>query len=49
MAEHSMCHPGRPAPQGEGHAGSPALAGFLSIQSMAGRVGADEHVKNVIG
>lgn len=30
MAEHSMCHPGRPSPQGEGQAmGSPSLAGFL--------------------
>ncbi len=29
MAEHSMCHPGRPGPQGEGHDGSPSLAGFL--------------------
>jgi hypothetical protein len=29
MAEHSMCHPGRPGPQGEGHDGSPSLADFL--------------------
>src|SRR3989344_4327124 len=26
MAEHSMCQPGRPAPQGEAHPGSPLLA-----------------------
>ena len=28
MAEHSICQPGRPFPQGEGHAGSPGFAAF---------------------
>ncbi len=28
-----MCQPGRPAPQGESHAGSPGLAAFHSTKS----------------
>ena len=46
MAEHSMCQPGRPGPQGLSHAGSPGLAPFhrakspglrfLSLTSMRG-------------
>ena len=28
MAEHSMCQPGRPGPQGLGQEGSPGLARF---------------------
>ncbi len=34
MAEHSMCHPGRPGPQGESHAGSPGFAAFQSAKSI---------------
>jgi hypothetical protein len=33
MAEHSMCQPGRPWPQGEAHEGSPCLAAFQSAKS----------------
>ena len=35
IAEHSMCQPGRPSPQGEDHAGSPALLRFHSTKSAA--------------
>lgn len=33
MAEHSICQPGRPGPQGLSHRGSPALAAFHSAKS----------------
>ena len=34
MAEHSMCQPGRPGPQGESHAvSSPGLFAFQSAKS----------------
>ena len=33
MAEHSRCHPGRPAPQGVGHEGSPGFAAFHKAKS----------------
>ena len=33
IAEHSMCHPGRPSPQGEGQEGSPGLLIFQSTKS----------------
>jgi hypothetical protein len=33
MAEHSMCHPGRPWPQGDAHEGSPGLAAFHRAKS----------------
>ena len=33
MAEHSMCQPGRPGPQGLSHAGSPGLAPFHRAKS----------------
>ena len=33
MAEHSMCQPGRPGPQGLSHAGSPGLAPFQRAKS----------------
>ena len=33
MTEHSMCHPGRPGPHGEGHEGSPGLEAFQSAKS----------------
>ncbi len=33
MTVHSMCHPGRPAAQGESHAGSPGLAVFHRAKS----------------
>ena len=35
MAEHSMCQPGRPGPQGLGHEGSPGLAPFHRAKSAA--------------
>ncbi len=35
MAEHSMCQPGRPGPQGLSHTGSPGLDGFHSTKSAA--------------
>ena len=38
MAEHSMCHPGRPFPHGESHAGSPGLACFQSTKSSGSRL-----------
>jgi hypothetical protein len=38
MAEHSMCQPGRPAPHGEGHDGSPGFAAFQSAKSAAARL-----------
>ena len=37
IAEHSMCQPGRPAPQGESQAGSPGLARFQSTKSSGSR------------
>jgi len=33
MAEHSMCHPGRPGPQGEFQDGSPGFTAFHSAKS----------------
>src|ERR1700722_8057228 len=33
MTEHSICHPGRPGPQGEGHAGSPGFDAFHNAKS----------------
>ena len=33
MAEHSMCQPGRPGPQGLSHAGSPGLDAFHRAKS----------------
>src|SRR6185436_7662337 len=33
IAEHSMCHPGRPGPHGLGQEGSPGLADFQSAKS----------------
>ncbi len=38
MAEHSMCHPGRPGPHGLSHAGSPGLAAFHRAKSAAFRL-----------
>ncbi|KAH3668693.1 hypothetical protein OGAPHI_002447 [Ogataea philodendri] len=35
ITEHSMCHPGRPCPQGDGHDGSPALEAFHKAKSDA--------------
>ena len=37
MTEHSICHPGRPAPQGDGHEGSPGFDAFQSAKSAADR------------
>ena len=38
MAEHSMCQPGRPLPQGLSHAGSPGLALFHRAKSPGDRL-----------
>ncbi len=35
MAEHSICHPGRPLPHGDSQNGSPALDFFHSAKSLA--------------
>ena len=40
MTTHSVCQPGRPSPQGEGHAGSPALAYFQRTKSSGERLAA---------
>lgn len=37
ITEHSICHPGRPGPHGEGHDGSPALDAFHKAKSEAER------------
>ena len=37
MTEHSICHPGRPGPQGDGHAGSPGFEAFQSAKSATDR------------
>ena len=41
MAEHSMCQPGRPGPQGLSHAGSPGFAPFHRAKSPGFRFVAD--------
>ena len=38
MAEHSMCQPGRPLPQGLSQEGSPGLAFFQSAKSAGERL-----------
>jgi hypothetical protein len=38
IAEHSMCQPGRPAPQGLSHSGSFSLDGFHSTKSAGWRL-----------
>src|SRR4051812_23957157 len=38
IAEHSMCQPGRPGPQGDSHVGSPGLAAFHSAKSAGLRL-----------
>ncbi len=38
MAEHSICHPGRPGPQGLSHFGSPGLAAFHKAKSLGLRL-----------
>ena len=38
MAEHSMCHPGLPGPQGESHEHSPGFAAFHTAKSMGSRL-----------
>ena len=40
IAEHSMCQPGRPLPQGEAQRGSPGLAAFQSAKSSGSRLAA---------
>ena len=34
IAEHSMCQPGRPGPQGESQVGSPGFAAFQRTKSL---------------
>src|SRR3954462_14283317 len=38
MAEHSMCQPGRPRPQGESQDGSAGLADFHNTKSSGSRL-----------
>ena len=38
IAEHSMCQPGRPAPHGDGHAGSSGSEGCQSTKSSGSRL-----------
>ena len=38
MTTHSVCHPGRPGPHGEGHVGSPGLAAFQRAKSSGERL-----------
>ena len=38
MAEHSMCQPGRPGPQGDSHVGSPGLDIFHNTKSIGLRL-----------
>jgi hypothetical protein len=35
MTEHSICHPGRPGPHGDGQEGSPGLDAFHRAKSDA--------------
>jgi hypothetical protein len=37
ITEHSMCHPGRPGPHGEGQEGSPTFDAFHKAKSAADR------------
>ena len=41
MTEHSMCHPGRPLPHGESHAGSPGFDAFQRAKSEEERFSAE--------
>ncbi len=38
ITTHSVCQPGRPGPQGDGHDGSPGLANFQRAKSMGERL-----------
>ena len=38
MTTHSVCHPGRPSPHGDGHDGSPGLARFHTAKSSGERL-----------
>eukprot|EP00967_Tisochrysis_lutea_P130963 scaffold227162_cov30-Tisochrysis_lutea.AAC.4 len=42
MAEHSICQPGRPRPQGDSQAGSPALLAFHNAKSDGERLSESE-------
>lgn len=48
IAEHSICQPGRPGPQGEGQEGSPGLEAFHNAKSSGDRL-LDVDVKSPIG
>ena len=41
IAEHSMCHPGRPLPHGESHDGSPGFDIFHKAKSVSLRFSGD--------
>ena len=45
MAEHSMCQPGRPGPQGLSHAGSPGFAPFQRAKSPGLRFSDDGSIR----
>jgi len=38
MTEHSICHPGRPGPHGDGQEGSPIFEAFHNAKSDAERL-----------
>ena len=38
ITEHSMCHPGRPFPHGDGQDGSPGLDAFQRAKSSGDRL-----------
>lgn len=38
ITEHSMCHPGRPLPHGDGQEGSPGLEAFQRAKSSGDRL-----------
>lgn len=40
ITEHSICHPGRPRPQGLSHHGSPGLEAFQRAKSVGRRFSA---------
>ena len=45
MAEHSMCQPGRPGPQGLSHDGSPGLDLFQSAKSPGWRFSVEGSIR----
>ena len=47
MTVHSMCHPGRPSPQGDGHVGSPGFAFFQRAKSTGDRFSSDASTRSL--